>query len=86
MTREQAGDEADDLFVTVRDWRDKRPWSTAIKKRFYALEAYATGGSNTVPDDGWTLESISHLEGAPDQNDTSIPEWLENWGRTKFRV
>ena len=86
MTPQQAFEEANELFVKVRDWRDQRPWSKAIQKRFYSLEAYWTGGSKIVPEEGWTLESIANLEGAPDPNDTSRPEWLENWGRTKFRV
>ena len=83
MTRQQAGNEADELFVTVRDWGDKRPWSKAIQKRFYALEAYSLGSTDKVPEEGWTVESISNLEGAPDPNDTSIPAWIETWGRRK---
>ena len=65
MTRTQAGEEAIKLHAEVRDWRDERAWSTALQTRYFELMAFATGTSNHVPDSQWSLESLSHLDGAP---------------------
>lgn len=68
MTREEALEEAIRVYAVVDDWWADTPWLKAVTERWAELQFYGLGQREKVPEEGWTLEGIAHLEGAPERS------------------